>query len=321
MAGETRDIVVGLMVALYARGRLTNKEARDVLGIDDPKRIRRGLSRLVEQGVVQRHGEGRDTSYVLNPMMQVDDITVMDRVALRVGHDALDFLHGTLLGEGLSKAVASEQQVRARYGDLDRKLLHLPEPAADYGEMGDVLDDVIDGVLRERQLHMVYRARSGERVYEAFEPYSLALYRRALYLMGRGWEGGPVLRLRVDRIVSVERGEPFDYPDDWDPKTEVEPWFGIFALGTLDRVIIQFDAEVADLVRARTWHPTQKLRELPDGRIELEMMTGGLELKRFVYEWGATCEVVYPLALREQVAAELRRAAERYERVMASTAQ
>ncbi len=68
----------------------------------------------------------------------------------------------------------------------------------------------------------------------------------------------------------------------------------------------------ARYVRERTFHPTQQLHDLPDGGVELRFKAAGLELPRFVLEWGPRVEVIEPAWLREDVINQLRTALARY---------
>jgi predicted DNA-binding transcriptional regulator YafY len=77
--------------------------------------------------------------------------------------------------------------------------------------------------------------------------------------------------------------------------------------------VVRFRADQAPYVREREWHPTQTIRALPDGRVELRFRAGGtFEIMRWVLGWGDAAEVVRPLALRRQIAAVLRAAAKAY---------
>lgn len=88
--------------------------------------------------------------------------------------------------------------------------------------------------------------------------------------------------------------------------------FGMVRAGEPERVVLRFAPRVAVFVRSRTWHPSQILRELPDGRLELEMTTAGRELLRMVLEWGPMCEVIAPASLRAEVIQSLQQAADLY---------
>ena len=65
----------------------------------------------------------------------------------------------------------------------------------------------------------------------------------------------------------------------------------------------RFTARVAArLVSEQQWHPSQKLKQLKDGEIELTVTLGGLEeIERWVLSWGEHAQVLEPLALKRQI--------------------
>jgi len=70
---------------------------------------------------------------------------------------------------------------------------------------------------------------------------------------------------------------------------------------------------VADLVRSRRVHDTQRLTVLPDGSIRLTMTVGDLtELTSWILGWGKTAHIVEPEELAQSVKNELREALARY---------
>ena len=78
-------------------------------------------------------------------------------------------------------------------------------------------------------------------------------------------------------------------------------------------VVVRFRADQAPYVREREWHPTQTLRELRNGGIELTFRAGGMfEITRWILGWGDAAEVVAPTRLRREVAAIIERAAACY---------
>ena len=61
----------------------------------------------------------------------------------------------------------------------------------------------------------------------------------------------------------------------------------------------------APYIRERLWHPTQKLRDLPDGRLELTLQVADTqEVRRWILGWGAQAEVLHPIAMREALRQE-----------------
>ena len=78
-------------------------------------------------------------------------------------------------------------------------------------------------------------------------------------------------------------------------------------------VVVRFRADQAPYVREREWHPTQRFRTLPDGRLEMTFRAGGaFEIVRWVLGWGDAAEVVRPVALRREIATLLKAAIAAY---------
>lgn len=73
------------------------------------------------------------------------------------------------------------------------------------------------------------------------------------------------------------------------------------------RVTVQFSQEIADEVLSRQWHPKQKVKQLKDGRVEINFdAKGDIEIKRWVLAFGRYAKVKSPKWLREQVLDEAR---------------
>jgi predicted DNA-binding transcriptional regulator YafY len=303
-----------LLLHLLEFGRITPAEAARVTETT-PRAARRDLELLADLLPLRPARWGRQRYWYLDPGFGARNLGVLDRISLLVGKEITSFLQGTALHDGLWRVEDELRDgVSPRYArHFDRKFRHHPEPARSYREQTDLLDDLLDALLRERRVHIVHRPAGGDPGERRdLEPLTLVVYRRALYLLVRRPDGA-IRRYAVDRIESLEQGEPFDYPHDWDPDAELGQAFGFFTSGPPERVRLRFTPGVAPYVRARIWHRTQQLHDLPDGGVVLTMHTTGRELVRFALEWGSQCRVLEPAWLVEEVRGELKKAAATYE--------
>lgn len=104
-------------------------------------------------------------------------------------------------------------------------------------------------------------------------------------------------RFTVDPAIDTKRYEAEAFGVEWEkPMT----------------VVVRFRADQAPYVRDREWHPTRRISELPDGRVELRFRAGGkFEIIRWVLG-GDAAVVMQPATLRRAIASTLRVAAEMY---------
>ncbi len=258
-------------------------------------------------------GRGRQQRWILDETLS-GQRSLAAAISLTVGRQVASFLEGTDLYDGLDRAGQDNSRFmgRGRSDHLDRKFICKREPARSYQEHADVLNDCLTALVYGKELALSYAGRSGRREYAAFWPLSLVVYRRALYLLGRS-DGEDQQPMAIERIERVTIGERFAYPSDWNPEAHLGPIFGIVRNDSPRRHVFRFDPSVADLVHARVWGPEQVLTTLPDGRVQLEIVASGGELRRFALEWGRCCEVVEPLDLRAEVRDELERALAHYD--------
>jgi predicted DNA-binding transcriptional regulator YafY len=312
---------IRLYQAFESRGTLATREAARLLGTS-PKQALRDIHALQAAGIpIARVGAGRTTRYRLPDAFRRHGLRFSqgDAFALHFGRQLLGFAEGTALTSWLEElrgkldtllpADADERDAR-----LQKRLVFLSEPYRPYGPKDDTLNEVLTALLDERELDLSYRPRGGEaRHWERLWPLALVIYRRGLYLLARFPSSLRPLRLAVDRIVEAQRGEPFRYPADFDPRRELSRAFGIFDDGRPPSVVrLRFEPRVADLVAERVWHPTAHTTELDDGSIELSLRATGRELVRLALEWGDAVEVLKPTWLREAVARELESALAHY---------
>ena len=113
---------------------------------------------------------------------------------------------------------------------------------------------------------------------------------------------------RITHLVNTQRR--FTQPADWNAEDYLKRGFGMFRGGSEVEVEIEFDAYQARYARERTYHPTQKRRELKDGRLQLTFKTTEAALEqviRWFLQYGEHGVALRPLELREMMRERLQK--------------
>jgi proteasome accessory factor B len=249
---------------------------------------------------------------------QAITLTTSQMVALFLSRRVFDFLAGTGFKEDLDDIFEKLEAMLKRKDflavrNLDRKVFDVNEARHLYeGRIEDV-NDIVTALLHEERLRVTHESVSGGRKTFVLELYTLMVYKKGLYLVGRSDRHGEIRTFALDAFREVEwlRGEKFEYPADYRPQQVTEGAFGLMR-GEPTRVRILFEPKVARYVERVMWHPTQKFVRVAAG-LEMTMeVAATLELENWVLGFGDSAVVSAPDGLRAAVAARLRCAAGRY---------
>jgi predicted DNA-binding transcriptional regulator YafY len=199
---------------------------------------------------------------------------------------------------------------------LEQRFLYLPVAPKDYSSKTEELDDLFQAVADLRPLKCRYKSgsRGGEETV-VIHPYAMVLYKDAIYCVGLHTGRGEVRTFLLDRMRDTESSalERFELPADFKVDDYFQGGFGIWRGTSRIKVVIDFDPSVAELVRSRRVHESQRLATLSDGSVRLTMTVGALtELSSWVLGWGKTAKVVEPAELASSVKSELEAALARY---------
>jgi proteasome accessory factor B len=147
-------------------------------------------------------------------------------------------------------------------------------------------------------------------------PYLIepSLQTHALYLVGFDETRDAIRTFKVERIrdmsVTPDRFEPPEasaegtFDRAWDIIADQEPV----------EIVIRFAPNVAARVQEARWHPSQRVAVEADGSLTWRATVAGtIEVRLWALQWGDDAEVLAPPSLRDDVAATVRRAAERYD--------
>jgi predicted DNA-binding transcriptional regulator YafY len=177
----------------------------------------------------------------------------------------------------------------------------------DYAGLEATILQLVKAIVERRRCLVEYLAPWRDRPSKfPYDPYRLFTFQGGLYCIGQVSAYGGTTTLAVDRIRGFEQtGETFAVDPGFDWKRYEAEAFGV-VWEKPKTVVVRFSADQALYVREREWHPTQKIRTLRDGRVELTFRAGGaFEIIRWVLSWGSAATLLQPKSLRQQVAEEL----------------
>ncbi len=216
----------------------------------------------------------------------------------------LAFLQGTPFQDDLEAIFA-----RIRSNLSPRNVAHLERLAQaaaprfqglrDYSSQRAVLETLRDALLRQYGCRIIYAPARRDPEDYLFDPYALLFFKDSLYLAGWAHNRNGYRLFLVDRIHSVELLETrFEVPDDFSAEDLTGTAFGLINEEPM-QIKVRFAAEVAYLVRERTWHPSQELSEEPDGALILSFEASGeKEILSWLYSYIPHVRVLEPESLR-----------------------
>jgi predicted DNA-binding transcriptional regulator YafY len=260
--------------------------------------------------------------------------------ALLAPRRVFDVLKGSALFDEIDVVLRDIEQVARRPaarpsargepradGAAFERFTYLPPVARTYANRVEDFDELFRAVSELRALAFRYREEERERK-DAKEsrgprvlvqPYALVLHGGAITCLARDVEADRIRAFALHKMSELEASEAdrFDLPPDFVLSDWLHGDFGVADVSRTVRWLVEFDARMADAVRARRVHPSQKLAVAADGRVRASLnLPDCPEIAERVRIWllgfGASARVLEPRELAEEIGRELRRAAERY---------
>jgi predicted DNA-binding transcriptional regulator YafY len=174
----------------------------------------------------------------------------------------------------------------------------------------DVTRRLFDAARDRRILEMKYfSARSNRAKSYLVHPYRLALAQGGVYLVAWVPQYGEFRTFAVERIERLSvKEETFRKTHDL-PADVFGGSMGVF-WAEPETIELEFEARLAPYIRGRVWHASQRIDELPDGRIRLTLeVSHDWALRSWVLGFGAAVTVIRPAALAAAIREEARKMA------------
>lgn len=285
--------------------------------------IRRDLAALQEAGFAlydERPDEGRVRWHLDGQVLHglETSFTLAELCALYLGRNLLEAVAGTPFQRDLALAFSRIEKLlsprmRQFLDRLPSVLVAKPGPRAQDAKGAGRVTRLLEATLHHRETRMRYHSMSSAREKDYLvHPYRLAFAQGGLYLLAFVPEYGDLRTFAVDRIASVSLEKQTFSPTHAVADDVFANSLGVNT-GPAARAEIEFDASVTPFVRARVWHPSQEVREHPDGRITVTLhVCHDWALRSWILGWGRFARVVAPETLAQEILDDLGATASRY---------
>lgn len=228
----------------------------------------------------------------------------------------LETLQGTPFHDDLNSIFRKINSVLPpRYGAHLERLasINLPiiQGVRDYSHVTALISDLRTALLFQKQVKLHYRTPSSKKAeLYTVDPYSFIFYKGGLYLQGYAHNRRSMRTFAVERITALEiLSERFEIPLEYFPEKQLDEAFGIVKEEPM-HIRLRFAKTVAHAITGRSWHPTQTIKRLRDGAVELSFIAGGkMEILSWVLSYGEQVELLEPAELRQELAEKVRKMA------------
>jgi predicted DNA-binding transcriptional regulator YafY len=243
------------------------------------------------------------------PMPMTFELTEL--MALYFGRDALKVLRGTVFYDSLENLFQKIKTTIPKKSmqflkNVEQSLKVGPKPYKPYGQFKKHIELINDALINKKVIQIVYYTMSRKKSHQRkVAPYKVWFHDGGFYLIGHcKWRDG-IRIFAVDRIKKIHlTDESFEVPEEFDVDDFMRSSFGVYH-GKPEKVKVLFSADIAEYIKEKIWHESQKLHDNPDGSVLFEAdVACTKEFKAWVMRWGAKAIVLEPEKLRDEIQAE-----------------
>lgn len=168
----------------------------------------------------------------------------------------------------------------------------------------EIFDALAKAASQKHQLKLIYR-KPGKKETETrlIDPYHLANVNGEWFLFAYDHDRKAIRTFVPARVQSLEKtGQTFVRPQKFSMEKRLRDSFGVHSAEGQFDVVIRFNQTVADYIREKKWHDSQKLIELKNGGVELRLSLSSLaEIERWILGWGGDAIATQPRQLVQSI--------------------
>ncbi len=160
-----------------------------------------------------------------------------------------------------------------------------------------ILEELRTSMLAFKKIQFNYPIK-GEMKAITLNPYGLVIADK-YYLVGYNEYVGDLRQYRVDKISNLTILDEYFEKDEKFSLTEYSNnSFGVYQEKPID-IVLEFDKSVANDVLNYHFHPTQKMKALASGNVQVEFTSGGTyAICQELFKWGCSVKIQKPVKLK-----------------------
>jgi predicted DNA-binding transcriptional regulator YafY len=182
----------------------------------------------------------------------------------------------------------------------------------------EIFDALAKAAAQRKQLEISYR-KPGKRQPETrvIDPYHLGNINGEWFLFAFDHLRNDIRTFVPARIKAMSpTGKTFIRSHKFSLEKRLRDSFGVHSAQGEFQIAIRFNEHVADYIREKKWHDSQRIVELEDGSLELHLKLSSLEeVERWVISWAGNAVIIEPPELAQMV----KKSAENILRAMSAT--
>jgi predicted DNA-binding transcriptional regulator YafY len=293
-------------------------EAIDPAATRHPRTLRRDLAAIESAGwpVLTERFDGQVRWKLLEGSRNIPALRLSpsELMAQAVSRRLIAPLEGTELHASLQSALGKASAALPPQGlELAQQLEHTFSvglgPHKRYRHHREVVERVTQAIVHKTRIQMRYDSASrGKITRREVDPYRLWYASGGLYLVGYCHLRKEPRMFAVERIKSVTPTDfPYQIPLHFDFDAFVEDSLTVMR-GPRMTVELEFNKPTAAWAKDRVWHPSQQLKRLSKGRMQMTFsLADSREVVGWVLSFGSGVRVVQPDSLRRAVEEEAKK--------------
>ena len=181
----------------------------------------------------------------------------------------------------------------------------------------EVLETLTEAWASSRKVRVSHQMGDGRIFDYTFSPYFIEPYAigQTAHVLGLREPPGKVRTFKVERLRSAEiLREEYELPASFDPGELLRHAWGIwYTEADPQEVVLRFHPRVVQRVQESTWQRREQTDLQADGYLLWQAeVAEPKEMLPWIRGWGADCEVLEPVELRETLMGEAKAMAESY---------